>query len=39
VYGAVTAVTTTANLTNTEIRNARTDSVSNITYDSLYLHL
>jgi len=39
VYNAVDAVTTTANLVNAEVRNARVDSVANKNYDSLYLHL
>ena len=39
VYNAVNSATTTANLVNTEVRNARVDSVANVNYDSLYLHL
>lgn len=39
VYNAVNEVTKNANLVNTEVRNARTDSVSHVPYDSLYLHL
>lgn len=39
VYNAVNTVTTSANLVLDEVRSARTDSIKNVTYDSLSLHL